>query len=56
MDLAFLAVVFGLVFGSQAFGALKLFIFPDYYKGFYGLKFGLWLMCIVFDGFVIHKL
>lgn len=51
----FLAIVFGLVFGSQAYNALRYLIFPEYYKGFYGLKFGLWLMCVVLDGFVIYK-
>lgn len=52
----FLTIVFGIVFGSQVYSALKLFIFPKYYKGFYCLKFGLWLMCVVFDGVVIYKL
>ena len=56
MDLLFIAIVFGLVFGSQAYSALKLFIFPEYYKGFYGLKFGLWLMCVAFDSFIFDKL
>ena len=55
MDLLFLAILFGLVFGSQAYNGLKHFVFPDYYRGYYGLKFGLWLMCVVLDGFVIYK-
>ena len=51
----FLAIIFGLVFGSQAYSALKFLIFPEYFRGFYGLKFGLWLMCTLFDGYVINK-
>lgn len=51
----FLAIVFGLVFGSQAYNAIKLFIFPDF-RAFYNLKFGLWMMCVLFDAFIIYKL
>ena len=51
----FLAIVFGLVFGSQAYNAIKLFIFPDF-RAFYNLKAGLWLMCVLFDAFIIYKL
>ena len=51
----FFAIVLGLVFGSQAYNGIKHFIFPDYYKGFWNLKVGLWLMCVGLDGIVIYK-
>ncbi len=52
----FLAIVFGLVFGSQAYSVVKKLIFPEYYRGFWGLKLGLWMMCVTLDGFIVHKL
>ena len=51
----FLAIVFGFIFGTQAYNGIKHFIFFDF-RSFCFLRLGLWLMCVVFDVYVIYRL
>ena len=55
MDLLFLAIVFGLIFGSQFYKVIVMFLFPDYPK-FWAMRFSVWIMCVGLDMFLIYKL